>query len=102
MLSFFSSHWSEIVAFVGALSSVIVSFVSLFTRKNKTNLLEILSEIPQKLAQIDTLCPPGSGVFKLDLALAWIAAQCKACHIEFDEHFFRQFIEEVLEAPKKK
>ena len=80
-----------LLAVVGSISGIIHS------RKNKQSsaLVEILSEVPTFIAQIESLFPVGAGSIKLVYVLNEVRKRCESAHIKFDKSYWIEEVEKV-------
>lgn len=99
MVKFILSNYEKIIS----LALLLVSFISslAFARKEQKtkSLLQIVSQIPEIVSQIESLMPNGFGDVKLGFVLRSIEKLCASSHVTFDKAFMTEQVEKVLAAP---
>lgn len=80
---------------------IIVSVIVAFRKKPK-KLLTIFSQLPSIIKDAEAMFGGGHGGAKLRYALAQVKVLCLSSGLDFDEAYYKDKIEEILETPHSK
>lgn len=100
MFDFFR-NWQSIVSFGLVLVSFIISLISRSQAKRSSAAVDVVSQIAELCAEVESLFPVGFGDIKRGFVLRQVEKLCSSLHIKFDKAKVLEQIEKVLSAPCK-
>lgn len=101
VLDFIFSNYQVFLSAFSAIVGFIVCIISYIKALRQKKYSEILSKIPEVVAQIESIFPHGNGDIKLGFVLRSIERMCNEARVSFDKSNVLELVEKVLSAPTK-
>jgi len=101
VFSFIQSYYETIISIFLLLVSFVSTIATLRKARRSEARAEIVAQIPEIVAQIESLLPNGFGDVKLGFVLRQLEKLCSAARVSFDKSYMTEQVEKVLAAPSK-
>lgn len=99
IIDFFLEYYAVIIDAVVCFVAFLYGCVAERKSKKSRGVVEILSQLPEMVSQVESVFPVGNGNVKLGFVLRWIEKLCDSKKLPFDKAYFTELIENILAAP---